>query len=191
MWPLSMMHWITPYRYPPPKASLDPTVQGLFSVLALPQSPLPLWAYPPLASRHVQTSSTRASLYNDTALTLVHFEVCAVSTREICILLECLLVVIYIVTGFKPITRINLGSLILISETWLLWTLSGAIMAEKGKTPEHAERIMELPVEKLEHMNGFSMDFGKPLIIIMINNFTDQRRIQDFLVDGGIEFTYL
>ena len=57
-------------------------------------------------------------------------------------------------------------------------------MAEKGKTPEHAERIMELPVEKLEHMNGFSMDFGKPLIIIMINNFTDQGRIQYFLGDG-------
>ena len=47
-------------------------------------------------------------------------------------------------------------------------------MAEKGKTQEHAERIMEFPVEKLEHMNGFSMDFGKPLMIVVNDNFTDR-----------------
>ena len=33
-------------------------------------------------------------------------------------------------------------------------------MADAGKTKE---RIMEFPVEKLEHMNGFAMDFGKYL----------------------------
>ena len=58
-------------------------------------------------------------------------------------------------------------------------------MAENGKTSEHVERIMEFPVEKLEHMNGFSMDFSKPLIIIMINIFTDQGQIQYFLGDGA------
>ena len=39
-------------------------------------------------------------------------------------------------------------------------------MAEAEKTKE---RIIEFPVEKLEHMNGFSMDFGNYLYQIYFN----------------------